>query len=416
MMKPVLPASADDIDLSDLEFWMASRAVREGAFERLRQDRPISFHEEFEPPPNVPLPRGAGFWAVTRHADVLEVSRNAELYCSGQGTSIPDFPPEFAEFFGSMINMDDPGHKRHRNLVNRGFTPRRIAAWEKRAREVVDACMAGVREGGDFDVVADLAIPLPVTLIVEMLGVEAERRDDFKRWSAALIVGSTQIGTQINTGLFREFRDYMSKVVEQRRREPGDDLVSLLVHAEEEGGILDTVHVVGFASLMLAAGSETTTNAIGNALLALQANPEQDALVREDPERHIPALIEETLRYDPPIQLTARLATQDSELAGVRIPRGSLVAVLLASANRDPAEFEDPDRFDIDRPTPAHFGFGFGNHFCIGASLARLEGTIALEMILTRLPGLNVPGADAVERHGSFLVRGPSALPVRFDV
>ncbi|MFB3118523.1 MAG: cytochrome P450, partial [Myxococcota bacterium] len=196
--------------------------------------------------------------------------------------------PEAKQFHptqGSLIGIDPPEHTDHRAIVNRGFTPRRIAAMEPRVRKLANELVSAFEPRRRCDLVEEFSNPIPVAMIAELLGLPAERRDDFKRWSGALIVGSTQIGTQINTGLFKEFREYISEVVEQRRREPGDDLVSLLVHAEEEGGILDTVHVVGFASLMLAAGSETTTNAIGNALLALQANPEQAALVREDPER-----------------------------------------------------------------------------------------------------------------------------------
>lgn len=172
--------------------------------------------------------------------------------------------------------------------------------------------------------------------------------------------------------------------------------------------------MISFASLLLAAGSETTTNLIGNALLALLAHPDQLARVQADPAL-VPRVVEEALRYDPPIQLTGRLATRDSRVAGVDVRKGSIVAVLLASANRDERVFEDPDRFDIDREGAPHMAFGFGNHFCIGASLARMEGTIALEMILSRLHGMRLETRE-VERHGSFLVRGPSALKVAFDV
>ncbi len=233
-----------------------------------------------------------------------------------------------------------------------------------------------------------------------------------------MIVGSTRPGQSGGFGgnleLFREFRAYMTDVIAKRRLDPGDDLISTLLHSGEGEGILEPEQVISFASLLLAAGSETTTNLIGNAVLALLRSPDQLERVQRRPEL-VSNVVEETLRYDSPIQLTARLATHDSEVAGVSIPRGSIVAVLLASANRDAQQFEDPDRFDIDRSTPAHLAFGLGNHFCIGASLARLEGAIALEMILTRLRGLAL-SIDKVARHGSFLVRGPSTLPVRFDV
>jgi cytochrome P450 len=209
----------------------------------------------------------------------------------------------------------------------------------------------------------------------------------------------------------------MTAVIEERRKHPGDDLISTLIRNSDGGseqGILDPEQVISFATLLLAAGSETTTNLIGNAMLALFRNPEQLALVRREPAR-MGALVEEALRYDAPIQLTARLAVRDSEVSGVLIPKGSIVLALLASANRDETHFDAPDQFDVTRPTPAHLAFGFGNHFCIGASLARLEGAVALGMILERLPGLELSSDDDVPRHGSFLVRGPSELSVRWN-
>ncbi len=359
-------------------------------------------------------PRFPRLFAVSRYEDVTEVLRHPEIFSSKAMGGMED--PEAEQFHptqGSLIGIDPPEHTDHRAIVNRGFTPRRIAAMEPRVRKLADELISAFFPRRRCDLVEEYSNPIPVAMIAELLGLPAERRDDFKRWSAALIVGSTQIGSQINTGLFKEFREYMSQVVEQRRREPGDDLVSLLVHAEEEGGILDAVHVVGFASLMLAAGSETTTNAIGNALLALQANPEQDALVREDPERRIPALIEETVRYDPPVQMLMRLAMEDTEIRGVEIPKGAMVLPLLAAANRDPDVFSDPDRFDIERNTQGHLGFGLGNHFCLGASLARLEARVALETIFERLPNWRIETAD-VTRHGSWLIRGPTTLPLTF--
>ncbi len=353
-------------------------------------------------------------FAVSRYEDVTEVLRHPEIFSSKAMGGMED--PEAEQFHptqGSLIGIDPPEHTDHRAIVNRGFTPRRIAAMEPRVRKLADELISAFFPRRRCDLVEEYSNPIPVAMIAELLGLPAERRDDFKRWSAALIVGSTQIGSTVNTALFKEFRDYMSAVVEQRRREPGDDLISLLVHAEQEGGILDTAQVVGFASLMLAAGSETTTNVIGNALLALQAHPDQDALVRAEPAAHIPGLIEETLRYDPPIQMVMRLALEDTEIRGVAIPKGAMVLPLIAAANRDPAMFEDPDRLDVERDTQGHLGFGLGNHFCLGASLARLEARVALETIFERLPNWRIDTA-AVTRHGSWLVRGPTELPLTF--
>jgi cytochrome P450 len=363
----------------------------------------------------------ARIYTVSRYDEVSFVLKHPEIFSSevmgGSEVQVINAEGDIAPTSGSLIAHDPPEHTRQRNIVSRGFTPRRIAQLEPKIRSNAEELFARFEHRGSCDLMEEFANPLPVSVIADLLGLDPDRRDDFKRWSTALIVGSTRPGEGggfANIELFREFRGYMTDVIAKRRQNPGDDLISTLIHTGEGDGILDPEQVISFASLLLAAGSETTTNLIGNAVLALLRNPEQLERVQRD-RSLLANVVDETLRYDSPIQLTARLATQDSEVAGVAIPRGSMVAVLLASANRDAQHFEDPDRFDIDRPTPAHLAFGFGNHYCIGASLARLEGTIALEMILTRLHGLALD-VDEVERHGSFLVRGPSTLPIRFDV
>jgi cytochrome P450 len=363
---------------------------------------------------------GIRVYTVSRYDEVSYVLKHPEIFSSevmgGSQVEVLNDQGDIAPTSGSLIAHDPPEHTRQRNIVSRGFTPRRIAQIEPQVRKNAEQLFARFERRGHCDLMEEFANPLPVSVIADLLGLDPDRRDDFKRWSTALIVGSTKPGEAGGFGpnleLFREFRTYMTEVIAERRLHPGDDLISTLVHAGEGEGILEPEQVISFASLLLAAGSETTTNLIGNAVLALLHSPGQLERVQNDPDL-ISQVVEETLRYDSPIQLTARLSTRDSEVAGVRIPRGSLVAVLLASANRDAEKFENPDRFDIDRPAPAHLAFGLGNHFCIGASLARLEGQIALEMILTRLRGLKLE--TNIERHGSFLVRGPSTLPIRFD-
>ncbi len=364
----------------------------------------------------------ARVYTVSRYSEVSYVLKHPEIFSSevmgGSQVEVINAEGDIAPTSGSLIAHDPPEHTRQRSIVSRAFTPRRIAQIEPKIRKNAEELFARFEGRGHCDLMEEFANPLPVSVIADLLGLDPDRRDDFKRWSTALIVGSTRPGESGgfagNLGLFREFRAYMTDVIAKRRQDPGDDLISTLLHSGEGEGILEPEQVISFASLLLAAGSETTTNLIGNAVLALLRSPDQLERVQRHPEL-VSRVVEETLRYDPPIQLTARLATRDSEVAGVSIPRGSIVAVLLASANRDAEQFEDPDRFDIDRPTPAHLAFGLGNHFCIGASLARLEGGIALEMILTRLRGLALT-VDEVERHGSFLVRGPSTLPVQFDL
>jgi cytochrome P450 len=353
-------------------------------------------------------------FVLSRHADVVYALRHAEKYSSkamgGGGPQPTDDGAQISPTSGSLISVDPPEHRTHRNIVNRGFTPGRIAALEPRIRKIADELVAGFEQRGSCDLIDEFANPLPVSVIVDLLGLDPARRDDFKRWTNVLIIGGTQPGATPAFDVMREFRAFMAAEVEKRRREPGDDLISLLVSSQDEG-VLDTNQVIGFASLLLAAGSETTTNLIGNVVARLREHPETLGRVKADPSL-IPQVLEESLRLDPPVQLLMRLATLDTEIGGVAIPAGSMVMPLLASANRDESVFPDPDRFDIDRDTTGHVAFGWGNHFCLGAALARLEGRVALETLLERIPDYDVTAP--VEPHGSFLIRGPKALHLGF--
>jgi len=281
---------------------------------------------------------------------------------------------------------------------------------------VVAACLGRLHSGEPFDLVRDLAIPVPVTVIAEMLGVEPERHADFKRWSDLVVEASTGPGrANPFQKRYREnmvaFIRYLKKITHDRRREPRDDLVSTIVASQDgEIGLTDR-EVIQFGLLLLVAGNETTTNLIGNAVTALLGHPEQLARVAADPGQ-VPSLLEETLRYDAPVQLVFRNTLSDTEIAGVPIPSGETVAVLLGSANRDERRFPEPDRFDVGRNPQAHIGFGFGKHFCLGASLARLEAKVALEALVPELPKLRGPSGD-IERIDSFLVRGPTRLDLR---
>ncbi len=359
-------------------------------------------------------PLSRTIFALSRYDDVAEALKTPEVFSSLPmgGADVDENSPTS----GSLIGLDPPEHGRHRGIVNRGFTPRRIASLEPRIRKIAEELVGGFEARRACELMEEFANPLPVSVIAELMGLDPDRREDFKRWSTALIVGSTQgqmQGADARFALFREFRSYMTEVVEQRRREPGDDLISVIVHAEEGGsGILETEQVVSFASLLLAAGSETTTNLIGNTVVALAGNPGVLARVKRDPGL-VPRVIEESLRYESPVQMVMRVATRQTVLGGTSVPKGALVVPLLAAANRDPERFPEPDRFDPDRDTSGHLALGFGNHFCLGASLARLEARVALETLLERLPTLELDGAP-IEPHGSFLVRGPRALPLRF--
>jgi cytochrome P450 len=311
-----------------------------------------------------------------------------------------------------LISEDGETHTAMRGVVNRGFTPRRIAALEGRVREIAEDCVAKLRGASGFDLVRELSMPLPVTVIAELLGVEASRRDEFKHWSDAIVERATGAGRA--DPFQKRYSDailgmhlYISGMAKQRRRAPAEDLISAVVGEQDGAAALNDLEVVFFVVLLLVAGNETTTNLIGNAVKALFANPEQLARVATQPEL-VEGLVEETLRFDAPVQLVLRTATQDVQIAGTVIPAGALVAPLIGSANRDERHFEDPDRFDIARDMRGHLGFGFGRHFCLGASLARLEANTALAALLPELPRLRLTAEP--EPIDSFLVRGPRAL------
>jgi len=382
----------------------------------------------------------AGIWCVSRWEDVMLVLKSHDEFSSramltmlmnGGLDGLPPLTPRLLWFAArilltarlnpfafpkvpSLIAADGARHDRLRAVVNRGFTPRQIAAWEGRAREIAGDCVAKLGSGV-FDVVEDLSIPLPVTVIAEMLGIEPERRRDFKRWSDVVIDNATGAGRADPFGpkvleTFREMTNYVVRIARQRRKRPADDLISQLV-AAPGGETLRPIEVVQFVTLLLVAGNETTTNLIGNAATALLDHPEQLARVAADPGL-IPSLIEETLRFDAPVQLVFREALADVEIAGVCIPKGATVAPLLGSANRDERRFERPDDFDVARNPQGHVGFGFGVHFCLGASLARLEAKVALEALVPELTRLRRAEAR-VPRIDSFLVRGPRRLALR---
>jgi cytochrome P450 len=378
-------------------------------------------------------------WTVSRYEDVVAVLRNTEVFSSktrgGQmeqameELSLAEKLQLFARFVTQvrampwtvrrsrmLIQEDGAVHLRMRDLVNRGFTPRQIKRLEPRIRALVADCMAKLEREAQFDLVSELNIPLPVTVIAELLGVEPEKRHVFKHWSDVIISGATGSGiaNPLASGVLDamgELRAYLRPIVRERRRRPADDLISIIVGAKVDGAGLSDYEIFLFVLLLLIAGNETTTNLLGNAVDALLAHPDQLARVAADP-RLVPALVEETLRFDGPIQFLTRVTTREAELHGVRIPAYARVVVLLASANRDERRFPEPDRFDLSRDARGHVAFGFGAHFCLGASLARLEARAALEALVPELPRLARVRPER-EFLDSFLIRGRARLDLR---
>lgn len=367
-----------------------------------------------------------GVWIALGYDAVVTALRNPLLFSSAEGMGglmtgrVGPNRVDSKEAFGLdlrglrvLIASDPPDHTRLRRLLSRAFTPRSVMALEPRLRQICESMVDNLVEAGaSGDLVGQLAYPFPVTVIAELLGIPSSRRGDFKRWSDAL-VGALSGGWDLASAqqpIFEMFA-YINEVVAERQARPTDDLIGRLVTAEDQGEDepLSPLEITMFAILLLVAGNETTTNLVGNAFFALVAHPNQRKRLRADPTG-IPAVIEETLRYDAPVQTLFRGAKEDTSLAGVDIPAGSTLMVSFAAANRDPAHFPHPDRFDPDRDAHDHLGFGHGIHYCLGASLARLEARIIGETLLQRTRTIEVTGAPT--RVDSLVLRGFSAIPV----
>ncbi len=314
----------------------------------------------------------------------------------------------------SMLSSDPPRHTRLRGLVNKAFTPRAVKALERRMREIADELLDARGDATEIDVVGALAYPLPVTVIAELLGVPSEDRERFRHWSdeAVRSLGS-DAGEDLRASIraVRELEAYLEPIVAERRREPRDDLLSALIAAEEDGERLDEGEIYQMVVLLLVAGNETTTKMIGNGLLALLRHPDQLARLREEPGL-METAVEELLRWDGPVHMTARIAVQDLSFKTTRIGRGEMVILAMAAANRDPEEFHDPEILDVGRTPNNHLSFGHGIHFCLGSSLARLETRVALDALLDRYPRIEL-ARERPPWGSNTALRGVSQLPVR---
>ena len=371
-------------------------------YARLRAEAPV-YHDAAH-----------GFWALSRHADVLDAFKSPRVFSNSRGVSIdPSARRGGARAGMSFLAMDPPEHTRFRALVARGFTPRRVAALEPRIREIAIAHLDPLVGAGGFDVIADFAGKLPMDVISEMLGVPESDRAQLRTWADLLVhreEGAVDLPPE-GVQAFVSIRSYFRERIAELRRRPGDDLLSALLGLDEDGFKPSDDDLLSFCNLMIVAGNETTTKLLGNALYWLWRNPGQRALVAGDLER-IPRWVEETLRYDNSTQMLMRTTLEDVRVRGVTIPAGENVLLLVGSANRDPDVFAAADVYDIHRDTSAMLSFGRGTHFCMGASLARLEARVAFEEWWKRFPRYEVR-PEGIERVHSVNVRGFAALPVK---
>lgn len=369
------------------------------------------------------LPDGQTVWVLTRYADVEAAFADPRLVKDPRNALTPEqiarrppLPETLRYIRANMLSRDPPDHTRLRRLVSKVFTPRMVEQLRPRIRAIADALLDAVAGRGEMDLIAEYALPLPITVIEEMLGIPVADRERFRGWSDAILSAAPPMPVTPATVEGAEaLKRYLELQFEERRRAPTDDLITGLLQAEEAGDRLDKDELLGMTYLLLLAGHETTANLIGSGVLALLEHPDQLAKLRADPGL-MPAAIEELLRFCSPVATsTLRYAAADVPVGGVVVPKGEWVLVVITAANRDPARFPNPDTLDITRPDNKHLAFGNGIHYCLGAPLARLEAEIALGMLLRRLPGLRlgVP-AEALTWRPSLLLRGLAKLPVRF--
>jgi cytochrome P450 family 142 subfamily A polypeptide 1 len=386
-----------DVDLCKGDFWAGDHHA---AFARLRAEDPVHWD--------------GSIWGITRYEDVRAVSKDPGTFTSSQGIR-PRYPA-----LPMMIDMDDPEHLHRRMVVNKGFTPRRIRDSEPAIRAACDEIIDAVCERGECDFVTDIAAKLPMIMIGDALGVAPEDRDELLQWSDDMLQGqSTTASIEAitkATDAFVAYNDYAAGAIAERRECPRDDLMSVLVHAEVDGHRLDDETLMQESLLILVGGDETTRHVISGGMYALIDHPDQRVALAAD-RSLLPSAVEEMLRWVSPIKNMARTATRDAVLGGSEIHEGDELLLLYPSANRDEDVFDDPFGFDITRSPNEHVAFGFGSHFCLGASLARLELLVMFDRLLDRLPDLTLAdptGSEPARRPANF-ISGYEAMPVVFS-
>jgi cytochrome P450 len=415
------PLDLDAIDLSDRDFWVAPPEQRHAVFDVLRRERPFAFFAE----PEIPmLEPGPGYYAITRYADLDAISSQPAVFCSGEGAvSITDIPADLNEFYGSLISMDDPRHAKIRRIVSKVFTPRMLEQVMDSVQQVVEDVLDAARrkaEAGDgsIDVVADIAAPIPLRIICDMMGVpESDRALVLAQSNIVLSGGDPELIENEDDPLTAFLQAgmalaaVMERMAAERVEHPTDDLTSALVRSEVDGERLTHAEIASFFILLLVAGNETTRNAITHGVLALWEHPDQRARWVADPSLTRTA-VEEIVRWASPITWMRRTATQDGELDGLRFRAGDKFLLFYAAANRDPEVFTDPHVLDLGRDPNPHVGFGgHGPHFCLGAHLARRELAVTFQALLDRMPDLEVTGEP--DRLRSSFVNGIKRLPAR---
>jgi cytochrome P450 len=399
-----------DVNLCDPDVFAAG--VPHGMFAVLRREDPVHWHDE---------PGGPGFWCITKHADVRHVSRNPEIFSSqAQGTLIRDpSPAELPLLQSIMLNMDPPQHRQFRALVNKGFTPRRVADLEAHVEEKVTQILDRVVERGECDFVSEIAGPLPMEVICELMGVPEEDRQRIYDISN-MMVGhddpdfadpDSPIANTDYQNASAEMFMYANKLAEKARRHPADDLGTALLQAEVDGQRLSELDYNSFFLLLAVAGNETTRTVTCNGIIELLRQPEQLRRLRDDLSL-VPVAVEEMIRFNPPVHYFRRTVLEDTEIRGVRLRAGDKLTIWYPSANRDEDVFRDPERFDAGRTPNDHLGFGIGEHFCLGANLARLELRVMVREVLRRLPDLEL--AAEPRRLRSNFINGVKTMPVRF--
>ena len=383
-------------------------------FDHHRSESPVRW---LEPAPRHGMRDGAGFWSVTGHAEVSEVLREAKTFSSwAAGIRMEEHAPENLAIERRMLIMlDPPDHTQLRLTVNKRFLPRMIASLRHSIEEITDETIDRVATAGACDFVDDIAVEIPLLVIADLLGVEKGDRPQFRRWSDTVINADDPDLAESPADAaraMRELMDYGRGVLDRKRQDPGDDILSILATAESADGTLTDDRLLMFWYLLLIAGNETTRNALSNAMVAFGDHPDQWKLLVDDPEANLESAIEEILRFVSPVNYLRRTATVDVELGGVAIEAGQPVVAWLAAANRDPEIFADPQRLDITREPNPHVAFGLGTHFCLGAHLARLEIDVVLRALVERLPDLHVSGPG--RRVRTNFINGMKSLPVEF--